>query len=328
MNEILDGAKRAFWNPEEKRLRALFRVPAAGGVFLFYLSLIVPLIGILEGAVGLPGIVTQTLAIALLLVGLAAITWFVDRRHLRDMGLVVDRQWGLDLVAGFAIGFGMVVVAVGGLLAAGAASVGTAYAPEAPDFVFGTDSTALGVFSGLLFFGAFATLEEVLVRGYLLVNIAEGIRRFSSTDRRAVLGAIGATAALFGLLHAANPGGTALSLLNIAVAGVFFGVAYAATDRLAFPIGAHVAWNFALGSVFGLPVSGLQTDASLLAVEVEGSTLLTGGEFGPEGGIVMLVGLVAGIAAFVWWTRRQYGTVAVDGRIAVPDLWTSDDDDS
>lgn len=328
MNEILDGVRRIFWNPEEKRLRALFRVPVALAFFLLAFSLVFSLVSTVGAAVGVPADLSTLVAVALLTVGVAAITWFIDRRHLGDMGLALDRQWGRDLLAGLLVGFGMVVVVVAVLIAAGVASLGTTYAVDSPDFAFGSGSVAAGVVYGFLFFAGLATFEELLLRGYLLVNVAEGVRSVSSTDRRAVLGAIGVTAGLFGILHAANPGGTALSLVNIAVAGLFFGVAYAVTHRLAFPIGAHVSWNFGLGSVFGLPVSGLRVDVALLAVETDGPQLLTGGSFGPEGGIAMLVALAAGTGALVVWTRSQYGTVAIDERIAVPDLWTTDGDDS
>lgn len=328
MDDVLTGVKRLFWNPDELRLRALFRVPAVAGLLLLYVTLIVPAVGVVNDFVGLPDIFPQTVAIVLITIGLAAIAWFVDRRRLHDMGLGLDRKWGLDLLAGLVVGLVMAGVVVAVLVATGLATVSTTYAVEDPNFTFAAGSTPTALVYGFLFFATFATLEEILLRGYLLVNVAEGIRGISSTDRRAVLAAVGLTAALFGVLHAANPGGTALSLLNITAAGVFFGLAYAVTERLAFPIGVHVTWNFALGSLFGLPVSGLRTDSALLAVEPDGPTLVTGGSFGPEGGAVMLVALAVGVGAFVWWGRRQYGDLAVDERIAVPDLWVTDDPDS
>jgi membrane protease YdiL (CAAX protease family) len=328
MNEIFGGIKQLFWNPDELRLRALFRVPATAGLLLLAVTLILSLVGAVNGFLGLPSIFPQVVAFSLVTVALVALAWFVDRRRIRDMGLGLDRQWGLDLTVGLAVGAVMVSVAVGLLVAVGVASVDTTYAVENPDFSFNAGSTLVGVVYGLLFFTVFATLEEVLVRGYLLVNIAEGVRRFSPTDRRAVIGAIVGTAILFGLLHAANPGGTALSLVNITVAGLFFGVAYAATDRLAFPIGAHIGWNFTVGTLFGMPVSGLRTDSAVLSVEPNGPALVTGGSFGPEGGVAMLLGLGVGVAVFVWWVRGQYGTLAINERIAIPDLWVTDSDDS
>jgi membrane protease YdiL (CAAX protease family) len=328
MNGIFGGIKGLFWNPDELRLRAPFRVPATAGLLLLAVTLILSLVGVINGVLGLPSIFPQVVAFSLVIVALVALAWFVDRRRIRDIGLGFDRQWWRDLLVGLAVGAVMVTIAVGVLVLAGFASVDTTYAVENPDFAFNAGSPLVGVVYGLLFFTVFATLEEVLVRGYLLVNIAEGVRRFSPSDRRAVLGAIVGTAILFGLLHAANPGGTPLSLVNITVAGLFFGVAYAATDRLAFPIGAHVGWNFTVGSLFGMPVSGLRTDSALFAVTPDGPALVTGGSFGPEGGVAMLVGLGVGMAVFVWWVRNQYGTLAINERLAIPDLWVTDDDDS
>jgi len=328
MSQLFGGIKQLFWNPDELRLRALFRVPATAGLLLLAVTLVLPLVGAANGVLGLPSIFPQVVSFSLVLVALVALAWFVDRRRVRDMGLGLDRQWGKDVLAGLAIGALMVAIAVGLLVLAGFASVDTTRAVENPDFSFNAGSTLVGVLYGLLFFIVFATLEEVLIRGYLLVNVAEGVRRFSPTDRRAVLGAIVGTSILFGLLHAANPGGTALSLINITVAGLFFGVAYAATDRLAFPIGAHIGWNFAVGSLFGMPVSGLRTDSALLSVQPDGPTLITGGSFGPEGGVAMLVGLGVGIAVFAVWVRQQYGTLGINERIAIPDLWVTNDGDS
>ena len=328
MSGLLSNVKHTFWNPDELRLRALFRIPATAGLLLLAVTLVLPLVGAVNGILGLPAIFPQVVAFSLIIVALVALAWFVDRRRIRDLGLGLDRQWGRDLLVGLAVGVVMVTVAIALLVVFGFASVETTHAVENADFSFDAGSPLVGVVYGFLFFAVFATLEEVLVRGYLLVNVAEGLRGVSASDRRAVLGAIGLTAALFGILHAANPGGTALSLVNIAVAGVFFGVAFAATNRLAFPIGAHVGWNFAVGSLFGLPVSGLRTDSALLSVRPDGPTLVTGGGFGPEGGIVMLVGLGAGIAVFGWWAHHQYGGLTIDERVAIPDLWVTDNDDT
>jgi hypothetical protein len=39
----------------------------------------------------------------------------------------------------------------------------------------------------------------------------------------------------------------------------------------------------------------------------------------------MLVALAAGVVAFLWWTARRDGPPVIDGRLAVPDLWTDDE---
>lgn len=325
MEERGGGIKGVFWSSDEKRLRTLFRVPVMFGLILFAVQLIVGMTGLVTSVVPVPGPLETALIFGLVIVAVAALTWFIDRRHLRDIGLSNDRDWWLDLLVGLAVGVGMVAVVVGALRVGGYASFERT-AVTSPDLTLGGGAT--GVVYGLLFFGAVGFLEELLVRGYLLVNIAEGIRGTVGTARNAIAVAIVTTAGIFGVLHAANPGGTTLSLLNISLAGLFFGGVYAVTGRLAFPIGLHISWNFSLGPLFGLPVSGLTTDTALVGVTLDGPTVLTGGAFGPEGGLVMLVALAFGIGSFLLWIRQRQGQLAVDERIAIPDLWTRDDPSS
>ncbi len=95
------------------------------------------------------------------------------------------------------------------------------------------------------------------------------------------------SAAIFGLLHALNPGATVLSTLAIALeAGLLLGAAYAFTRNLWFAIGLHLGWNFTEGGVFGVSVSGFSAGKGAFAVALSGPTLLTGGKFGPEASIV------------------------------------------
>jgi len=88
--------------------------------------------------------------------------------------------------------------------------------------------------------GALAALgaaEEVIFRAYFfrLLSMATG-------TWIAVL----VSSALFGAVHAANPGANLFSSLAIALeAGVILAGAYAVTGRLWVPIGLHAGWNFA-----------------------------------------------------------------------------------
>ncbi|MFQ5577198.1 MAG: CPBP family intramembrane glutamate endopeptidase, partial [Anaerolineae bacterium] len=70
--------------------------------------------------------------------------------------------------------------------------------------------------------------------------------------------------------------------------------------------GFHAVWNWAQGNVFGLAVSGVSsTGGSFITLQENGPAWLTGGAFGPEGGVVvtLLLGLATG--ALVWLGRRQ-----------------------
>jgi hypothetical protein len=69
---------------------------------------------------------------------------------------------------------------------------------------------------------------------------------------------------------------------------------YIRTGSLWFPIGAHVAWNVLLAKVAGLPVSGIDFGGSLLGTTVQGPEFLSGGAFGPEGGMLGVAALLVG----------------------------------
>ncbi len=154
--------------------------------------------------------------------------------------------------------------------------------------------------------------EEVIFRGYVFHNLTAwlGLRA-----------AIWTQAILFGLIHLVNvlskPDANGVlqtlpssqwsgafwdarwGILNIALIGVFFAQSYLKTGSLWFPIGFHAAWNFALGCLFSLNVSGLQT-FRVLDVSI-GNATATGGSFGAEGSVF----LIAILAAMLWFLQRE-----------------------
>jgi hypothetical protein len=81
-------------------------------------------------------------------------------------------------------------------------------------------------------------------------------------------------------------------------------VAYLRTRSLWFPLGVHWAWNWALGAVFGLPVSGITKIAPnpLLVGTDLGPAWLTGAAYGIEGGIACTIALIVS-TLFIWRTR-------------------------
>jgi uncharacterized protein len=109
-----------------------------------------------------------------------------------------------------------------------------------------------------------------------------------------------ASAALFGFLHAFNPGATLVSTVAIALeAGVILAAAYLYTRRLWMAIGLHTAWNFTEGGIFGASVSG-GVGHGLFASHFAGRPIFSGGAFGPEASIVaVVVCLIVGVALLV-----------------------------
>ena len=148
-----------------------------------------------------------------------------------------------------------------------------------------------------------AVTEELWMRALLLRLLW---RAFGPIPAFAV------AALVFGALHLANPGGTALAGINVAVAGLMFCALYALTGRLWVPIGLHFAWNLAQGYLFGAAVSGSDLGGSIAVSTARPGTpgWLTGGTFGPEASVFALV-LVGSVTVVALVLAQKTGRFAV-----------------
>jgi membrane protease YdiL (CAAX protease family) len=139
-----------------------------------------------------------------------------------------------------------------------------------------------------------AVHEELVFRGYPL----QKLRTFSRPL------AIGVTSIVFAAMHGANNGLTLIALTNLLLAGVLLGLAYERYERLWFPIGIHLSWNLLCGPVLGYDVSGYVPGSSILTTSGTGAPFLTGGVFGIEGSVWIVLVEVAGIAVLLLNARR------------------------
>ena len=116
------------------------------------------------------------------------------------------------------------------------------------------------------------------------------------TERWGAVAALVLTTLAFSLVHGSNPNFAPLALVNIALAGLLLGLILLVTGSLWWAIGLHLGWNFATTYLADLPVSGLViVDAPLVEVTQPGNPLLTGGEFGLEGGLAATAGLLVAV---------------------------------
>lgn len=121
-----------------------------------------------------------------------------------------------------------------------------------------------------------AFFEELFIRGYLF----SVLRRFAGWRMALIF-----TSVVFGLLHMWNPGADAESILAVVVAGFFLGAILLATRSLYAAGAAHFAWNWVMAGAFHIAVSGIPSaDVDYRTVET-GPDWLTGGPWGPEGGL-------------------------------------------
>ena len=241
-----------------------------------------------------PNIYAQDVIFRGMLLATALIASFICTRLLdglpwRAVGLWFHKSWFRDFVIGSLIGVSSLALAT--LIAT--LGGGLRFSLSGRELIYPVVHTL--VFSGVLFIIA-ALAEEALLRGYPLQTMA-----------RAHLFTLGAiiTSVTFAAMHMGNPNfRLGIPVLNLVIAGIWFAMAYWRTRSLWLPLGIHWAWNWALGSLFGLPVSGLTDIAPfplLRGVDL-GPAWLTGGGYGVEGGLAGTVALIIS-TIFVWRTK-------------------------
>lgn len=139
-----------------------------------------------------------------------------------------------------------------------------------------------------------ALAEEVLFHGVPLVLLASAFGRGSG---------VVAIAVLFALAHVTNPNATPLALGNIALAGIFLGLAFYAPGGIWTAFGAHLGWNSLLACL-DTPVSGVPFDIPRLEYSPGSPAWLTGGSFGPEGGLAATLALTTAVLVTARWAAR------------------------
>ena len=211
---------------------------------------------------------------------------FLENLPFRALGCWFTKNWLKDLL------FGLTFGAISILFAAFIAIIFGGMTIQ-PNQAHGSSAILLTLSISLAVFILGAAAEEVLFRGYILQTFA-----------RAKLAwlAIALTSLFFASGHSGNPNASYISTINTALAGVWFSIAYLKTRNLWLAFGLHLMWNWIQGAILGIPVSGIKelTTAPLFQVTNSGSTVLTGGDYGIEGGIACTIALIAS-GALIWF---------------------------
>jgi membrane protease YdiL (CAAX protease family) len=198
------------------------------------------------------------------------------------------RRHGADtLVSGAALGVLMAALAVGLAFVANRTTVR----------LTGDWSRYLGVAGPLVaFLLAAALFEELMFRGYPLRRLADAIGPRAAVPVLALGFAAG---------HAAHPGVGAFGLANIALAGVWLSFAFFSPGGMALAWGLHFGWNAGLALLFDAPVSGQRLLVPAVEYQPGRHAWVDGGAFGPEGGAVATIVLIAGTLAVLGKRFRQ-----------------------
>jgi CAAX protease family protein len=226
-----------------------------------------------------------------LLVGFGAATWVVGARALHlsaaDLRWRTRLRWLRGLGVGLAIGIVPAVVAMTlGVFAAGA---GWSY-----------DGGSVGAWLSqasktVLILAPAALAEELMFRGLPMVVAARAVGR-----GRAIL----LLSVLFAVAHLTNPNVTGAGIGNIALAGVYLSLAFFSAGGMWTAFGAHLGWNATLAAL-AAPVSGLPFDIPFIDYRMGRPAWLTGGAFGPEGGLLATAVLAGAAVLVARWNGKE-----------------------
>jgi len=312
------------WNTTELRLRSFWRLGLYAGVYYIFTEGFILILLFISGMIAVPSgaehqpfiagvqpmqIMGNPLVGFLIISGATcfgalAVTFligkWIDHRKFKEFGFKFSKTWWQDFAFGITLGAFLMGLIFLFSWITGMVNVRGFFISFIADMSF-----AVVFIQSFLLFIFVGVYEEVVFRGYLLINLAEGLNKKFLGSKWALVVSIALTSLIFGLSHMDNPNATWVSTTNIMLAGIFLGMGMFLTGSLAIPIGLHISWNFFQGAVFGFPVSGMHTAAAIIATESAGPTWLTGGAFGPEGGAFGLIAIFVGSGLTLLWLRRR-----------------------
>ena len=196
-----------------------------------------------------------------------------DRRPFTDIGLQTGRPSALNFVTGIVFGGGAAALM---LLAPLLAGTGHLVLRENSSFAW----TSLVFFLAALWFAAAG--EEMIFRGYAFQLLIEKMGPYATVLPVGVI---------FGLTHMSNPHSSALAVFNTVLWGILLGYAFLRSHDLWLPLGLHFGWNAVL-PLFGVNLSGLTIDVSRYVYRWDLLPLWSGGDYGPEGGMLTTIFVV------------------------------------
>jgi membrane protease YdiL (CAAX protease family) len=215
---------------------------------------------------------------------------FFDKRTFSSLGLSFKTVWVKDIIAGISIA----AIMMGSIFT-------IAYFLNwinVKSFAWESDGIPTAVMQTVIWLTIFVLVgwqEELLSRGYHLQNLADGIN---------ITWGVILSSLVFAVLHIFNPGASWISTFGILLAGLFLSLGYILTKQLWLPIGLHIGWNFFEGVVFGFPVSGMTT-YKLVLIDAIGPETWTGGEFGPEAGLLLLPAMLLGVLIMFLYSKYR-----------------------
>lgn len=221
-------------------------------------------------------------------------TWlrFYESRPLHSLGLT-PRRATVKVLCGSALGLGIVAVCFALMAVAGGVTIGSEIDANASVIV--RLCSALVVAVGITIQ---ASSEEMLIRGWLLQTAAL---------RYGIVVGIGVSSLLFTVLHFMGGTNTALSAINLLIAGVFYALYALYEGSIIGVCAVHAAMNWSEQHLFGFGAASNSPGGSLFELEASGADFITGGaaRTGAAAGLPYTIVFLAGIAVLLLLFRKR-----------------------
>ena len=309
--------KRFFWNAEQGRPRALWRLLIQLIIWLLFLLILQLLFLLFTQKEINPDNVTKAdiwLRLISLLGSLVVMSKWVDKRPFTQYGINLrQKDWWIDFGFGLFLGIIMIVAIFIIFFAADWVEIiGWAEIPQEEAVTNNISLSTLTLFAFILF-------ESLWLWSYVLRNLAEGFIYLDRLNGRIpVIAALLITLIFFIFLQTGeNTQVNTILVSNLFRAGLLLALPFILTHRLGMTVGLALGWNLTQDLIFGFP--NVRPSASLYALinlEQTGPPEWTGGATGLGTGLIAMIILLLASGIITMWEKRRTGKAMFDGSMA------------
>lgn len=208
---------------------------------------------------------------------------FFEKKTFTQMGLKSIKFCIKDLIVGLLLGSISMIIVFIGIILIGNGKL--AYSLLNPNF-------CIELFSNLILFILVGFAEEFFNRAYIMSTLKQ-------TKNIYIIVIVSAT--IFSLMHSGNPNINLIAYINIFLVGLLFSYMYISFGNIWMCIGYHITWNYFQGNIFGFQVSGI-SQKGLYQTNILSENILNGGQFGPEGGLIVTIVIILGALFIKFWS--------------------------
>lgn len=211
---------------------------------------------------------------------------FFEKKTFTQMGLKNIKFHTKDLIVGLLLGSISMIIVFIGIILIGDGKL--AYSLLNPVF-------SIELFSNLILFVLVGFAEEFFNRAYIMSTLKQ-------TKNIYIIVIVSST--IFSLIHSGNPNINLIAYINIFLVGLLFAYMYIKSGIIWMPIGYHITWNYFQGNIFGFQVSGI-SQKGVYQTNILSENILNGGNFGPEGGLIVTAIIILGLLFTKWYYRNN-----------------------